>query len=120
MVGDLQSYDPMGTVLIGLEELLPRDENSSGTEASTVTVATLSHDLLEAPSQNQNNLECPQLIDTTNGSDNEISQPVVQETVAPQSSDPSRSMSASLTDDDLSNDPAIPPPSLFAQRSPRS
>ena len=108
MVRDLQRYDPMGTVLIGREELLPRDESSSGTEASTVTVATLSHDLLEAPSPTQNNLECPQLTDTTDGSDNEISQPVFQEDVAPQS----RSISVSLTDDDLSNDGAIPPPTV--------
>jgi len=99
----------MGPVLIGLEELLPRDESSSGTEASIVTVATLSQDLLEAPSQNQNNLEYPQLMDTTNGSDNEISHPVFQENVAPQSSDLSRSLSVSVTDDDLSNDAAIPP-----------
>jgi len=102
----------MGTILIGREELLPRDESSSGTEASTVTVATLSHDLLGAPSQNQNNLEYSQLTDTTNGSDDEISQPVFQENVAPQSSDLSGSISVSLTDDDLSNDAAIPPPTV--------
>jgi len=112
MVGGLQSYDPMGPVLIGREELLPRDESNSGTEASTVMVATLSHDLLEAPSQNQNNPEGPQLMDTTNRSDNEISQPVFQENVAPQSGNLSRSTSVSLTDVDMSDDAPIPPPTL--------
>ena len=99
-------------VLIGREELLPRDESSPGTEASTVTVATLSRDLLEASSQNQHNLECPQLTDTTSESDNEINQPVFRENVAPQSGDLSRSISVSLTDDDLSTDAAIPPPTV--------
>ena len=110
MVGVLQSYDPMGPVFIGREELSPRNESGSGGGASIVTVATLSQDLLEAPSQDQNNLECPQHMDTTNGSDNEISQPMFQENEAPQSSNLPGSISVSLTDDDLSNDAAISPP----------
>ena len=109
MVGALQSHDPVGHVLIGREELLPRNESGSGTEASIVTVATLSHDLFEAPCQNQNNLECPQLTDTINGSDNEVSHSVSQENAAPQSIELSRTISVPLTDDDLSNDAAVPP-----------
>jgi hypothetical protein len=109
MVGALQCYDPVGLVLIGREELLPKNESGSGTEASIVTVATLSHDSFEAPCQNQNNLECPQLTDTIHGSNNEISHSVSQENAAPQSIELSRSISVPLTDDDLSNDAAVPP-----------
>ena len=112
MVGVLQSYDPMGPVLIGREELSPRDESRSGTEASIVTVATLSYDLLEELSQNQYNLECPQLMDATNESDNEISQLVFQEDAVPQSSDFSRSIFVSPTIDNLSNDAAILHPTI--------
>jgi len=102
----------MGPVLMRREELLPRNESRSGTEGSIVTVATLSNGLLEAPSQNQNNPECPQRTDTTNGSDNEISQPVFQENAAPRSSDLSRPISVSLIDGDLSNNAAIPSPAI--------
>ena len=111
MVGVLQSYDPMDPVLIRREDLLPRSGSRSGTGSSIVTVAALSHGLLEAPSQNQNSLGCPQLTDITNGSDNEISQPTFQENAA-QSSDISRSISISQTADGLSNDAAIPPPTV--------
>jgi len=112
VVGALQNYDPVGPVLIGREELLPTNESGLGTEESIVTVATLSHDLFEAPCQNQNNPECPQLTDTINGTDNEISQSVFQENSAPQSSDLSRSTSVSITDGDLSNDAVIPLPTV--------
>src|SRR6266581_5653440 len=112
MVGVLQSYGPIDPVLNRCEELLPRNENRSGIEASIVTVATLSHDLFEAPCQNQNNPECPQLTDTINGTDNEISQSVFQENAVPQSSDLSRSTSVSITDGDLLNDAVIPLPTV--------
>jgi len=107
----------MGPVLIRHEELLPRNGSRSGTGASIVTVAVLSHGLLKVPSQNQNNLECPQPTDTTNGSDNKISQPMFQENAA-QSSDLSRSISVLLTDDDLSNDAAMPPPTVSSHNIP--
>ena len=51
-------------------------------------------------------------MDTTTESDNEISQPVFQENAAPQPSNLSRSIFVSPTNDDLSNDAAIPPPTI--------
>lgn len=114
MVSVLQSYDPMGPVLIRHEELSPRDESRSGTKASIVTVATLSQELFEEPCGTQNNLGRPQLSDTINASDYETSQPAAQENAASQSRDLrlSRSISVSPADDDLSNDVAIPTPTV--------
>jgi hypothetical protein len=103
---ELRSHGPR---LIGREELSPGNESVSGTEASIITVATLCHELFEVPCQSQNNFECPQLTETINASDDEISQFLFQENVAPQSGDPHGPVSISLTDNDLSN-AAIPTP----------
>ena len=102
----------MGPALIRHEELSPRNESRSGTEVSIVTVATLSHDFLKASSQNQpeSNVECPQLTDTTTGSNNKIF--VFQEDAGPPSGDLSKFTSVSLTDHNLSNDSAIPRPTV--------
>ena len=105
MVSVLQSCDlmPVGSVLIELEEFTPRNGSKSGAGASIVTVATLSHDrhdLIEAPRQN---LERSRLTGTTNRLLSGISQPMLQENAAPQSSHLSRSS-------DLLNDVPITRP----------
>ena len=58
----------------------------------------------------ESNLECPRLTDTTTGSNNKIF--VFQEDPGPPSGDLSRFTSVSLTDHNLSNDSAIPRPTV--------
>jgi len=77
-------------------------------------VATISQDLFEAPCEDQNNLECPHLTDAISGLDNETSQS--RENATPQSSDFTRFMSVSTTDEDLSNVATTPAPTVLSHR----
>lgn len=99
----------LGPVLIELEEFTLKNESKSGAGASTVTVATLSHDRHNLIKPRQN-LERSQLIGATNRLVNGISQPMLQENAAPRSSHLSRTISVSLTDNNLLNDAPTPRP----------
>ena len=90
------------------------DNTGSETEVTINTVATLSKDVFATPCEDQNNLECPHLTDAISGLDNEI--PQSEENATPQSSDFTRFVSVSTTDEDLSNVATTPAPIVLSHR----